>query len=325
MKKILAIVLVLIVAGTVAAQSDFKANYKVTMTQTTTHPYALGAYKLGELIKERTNGRITLTVYTDSQLAKGEQEMIQALQMGTIDIYVGSTGPVGNFSPSMNILDIPFLFRDAEHVDKVLDGPIGDQLLADLDKHQLKGLAFWENGFRHFTNSREPVKTPDQGKGLKLRTMENKIHMAAFKAAGISPTPMAWAEVYPALQQKVIDAQENPIAVIYASKINEVQKYLSLTGHVYSPAPVIFSMMKWNRIPKADQEIIAKAAKEVAAYQRKLNRDAEDSKVKEMEAKGMVVVRDVDKSAWQAAMKPAFADFEKQFGKEKIDAIIATK
>ncbi len=325
MKKILALVLVLIVAGTVAAQSDFKANYKVTMTQTTNHPYALGAYKLGELIKERTNGRITLTVYTDSQLAKGEQEMIQALQMGTIDIYVGSTGPVGNFSPSMNILDIPFLFRDAEHVDKVLDGPIGTQLLADLDKHQLKGLAFWENGFRHFTNSREPVKTPDQGKGLKLRTMENKIHMAAFKAAGISPTPMAWAEVYPALQQKVIDAQENPIAVIYSSKIYEVQKYLSLTGHVYSPAPVIFSLVKWNRIPKADQEIIAQAAKEVAAYQRKLNRDAEESKIKDMESKGMVVVRDVDKAAWQAAMKPAFADFEKQFGKDKIDAIIATR
>jgi len=326
MKKFLIVLLVaMTLVGSLAAQSDFKANYKVTMTQTAQHPYAIGAYKLGELIKERTNGRITLTVFTDSQLAKGEQEMIQALQMGTIDIYVGSTGPVGNFSPSINILDIPFIFRDAAHVDKVLDGPIGTQLLDDLEKNKLKGLAFWENGFRNLTNSRTAIKTPDQAKGLKLRTMENKIHMAAFKAAGISPTPMAWAEVYSALQQKVIDAEENPIAVIYASKLWEVQKYLSLTGHVYSPAPVIFSLVKWNKIPKADQEIIAQAAKEVAPFQRKTNRDAEDSKVNEMESKGMVIVRDVNKAAWQAAMQPAFADFEKQFGKEKIDAIINTK
>jgi len=325
MKKTLAMVLVLIAIASVTAQSDFKANYEVTMTQTANHPYAIGAYKLGEIIKERTNGRITLTVYTDSQLAKGEQEMLQALQMGTIDIYVGSTGPVGNFSPSMNILDIPFLFRDFEHVDKVLDGPIGDQLLADLEKHQLKGLAFWENGFRHLTNSRSPIKTPDQAKGLKIRTMENKVHMAAFRAAGLSPTPMAWAEVYPALQQKVIDAQENPIAVIYSSKIYEVQKYLSLTGHVYSPAPVIFSLMKWNRIPKSDQEIILQAAREVAAFQRKTNRDAEEDKIKDMESKGMVIIRDVDKAAWQVAMKPAYADFEKEFGKDRIDAIISTR
>ena len=326
MKRFLVLLLALaVVVPAYAADPEFKANYKVTMTQSATHPYGVGAAKLGELIKERTNGRITLTLFTDSQLAKGEQEMLQALQMGTIDIYVGSTGPVGNFSPSMNILDIPFLFRDFQHVDKVLDGPIGKGLLADLEKNQLKGLAFWENGFRNLTNSRGPIRTPDQAKGLKLRTMENKTHMAAFKAAGISPTPMAWAEVYPALEQKVIDAQENPIAVIYSSKIYEVQKFLSLTGHVYSPAPVIFSMMKWNRIPKADQEIIQKAAVEVAAFQRKLNRDAEAAKIKEMESKGMVVTRDVDKPAWQAAMKPAFADFEKQFGKDKIDAIVNTK
>jgi tripartite ATP-independent transporter DctP family solute receptor len=250
--------------------------------------------------------------------------MLQALQMGTIDIYVGSTGPVGNFSPSMNILDIPFLFATSSTSTR--SGRPHRQAAARRPrKNSSKGLAFWENGFRNLTNSRGPIRTPDQGKGLKLRTMENKTHMAAFKAAGISPTPMAWAEVYPALEQKVIDAQENPIAVIYSSKIYEVQKYLSLTGHVYSPAPVIFSLMKWNRIPKADQEIIQKAAMEVAAFQRKVNRDAEEAKIKEMESKGMVVVRDVDKAAWQAAMKPAMAEFEKQFGKDKIAAIVNTR
>ncbi len=328
MKRVLATLVasVFVAAGGQAlAQADFKANYKITMTQAATHPYGVGAQKFADLLKERTKGRITATVFTDSQLAKGEREMIEALQQGTIDIYVGSTGPVGNFSPSMGILDIPFLFRDNDHVDKVLDGPIGKALLADLDKHDLKGLAFWENGFRNLTNNKAAAKTPDEVKGLKLRTMENKVHMAAFKAAGLSPTPMAWAEVYSALQQKVIDAEENPVAVIYSSKIYEVQKYLTLTNHVYSPAPVIISMKKWQRIPKADQDIILATANEVAKFQRKLNRDEEAGKIKDMESKGFIVVKDVDKGAWQKAMQPAFDEFAKQFGKDKIDAILNTK
>lgn len=315
----------LAVTSQAVAQSDYKANFKITMTQSATHPYGVGAQKFADLIKERTKGRITATVYTDSQLAKGEREMIEALQQGTIDIYVGSTGPVGNFSPSIGVLDIPFLFRDTDHVDKVLDGPIGKSLLADLEKHDLKGLAFWENGFRNLTNNRNAAKTPEEAKGLKLRTMENKVHMAAFKAAGLNPTPMAWAEVYSALQQKVIDAEENPVAVIYSSKIYEVQKYLTLTNHVYSPAPVIMSLKKWERIPKADQDIIRAAAVEVAKFQRKLNRDQEAGKIKEMEGKGFIVVKDVNKGAWQKAMQPAFDDFAKQFGKDKIDAILQTK
>mgnify|MGYP003586494520 CR=1 FL=1 len=306
-------------------KGEFKANYKLTMTQTAQHPYGLGATKLAELVKERTNGRIIITVYNDSQLAKGEREMIEGLQQGTIDIYVGSTGPVGNFSPSMLIVDVPFLFRDNAHVDKVLDGPIGQQLLADLDKSGLKGLAFWENGFRHLTNSKTAVKTPDDAKGLKIRTMENKAHITAFKTAGMNPTPMAFSEVYSALQQKVLDGQENPVAVFHSSKLNEVQKYFSLTGHVYSPALVVVSGKKWQQIPKADQDILLKAVQEVAQYERKLNRDQEEAKLKEMEGKGLVVVRDVDKAAWQKAMQPAFEEFSKQFGKDKMDAIINTK
>lgn len=313
--------------GCVAVQAadDFKANFKVTMTQAITHPYALGALKFGELIKERTNGRLQVTVYSDSQLAKGEREMLEALQQGTIDIYVGSTGPVGNFSPSMLIVDLPFLFRDFDHVDKVLDGPIGKQLLSDVDKSGFKGLAFWENGFRHLTNNKVSGKTPEEAKGLKIRTMENKSHMLAFKTAGLNPTPMAFSELYSALQQGVIDGQENPVAVFYGSKLYETQKYFALTNHVYSPALFLVSMKKWNRIPKADQELIAKTVAEVTTYQRKVNRDEEEKKLTEMAGKGLVVVRDVNKQAWTKAMEPAYVEFSKQFGKDKIDAIINTK
>ena len=314
------------VASTFAFGADeFKANYKLTMTQTAQHPYGVGASKLADLVKERTNGRIQIKPFNDSTLAKGEREMLEGLQQGTIDIYVGSTGPVGNFSPSMLIVDIPFLFRDNAHVDKVLDGPIGKQLLADVDKSGFKGLAFWENGWRHLTNNKTAAKTPEEAKGLKIRTMENKAHILAFKTAGINPTPMAYSEVYSALQVGVIDGQENPVAVFYASKLYETQKYFTLTSHVYSPALVLFSQKKWDRIPKADQEIIAKAAQEVAVFERKLNRDDEEKKLKEMEGKGLVVVRDVNTAAWQKAMQPAYDEFAKQFGKEKIDAIIQTK
>lgn len=308
-----------------SAAKGYTAKMRVTMTQAKGHPYEVGAQKFADLVKERTGGRIQVTVFTDSQLAKGEREMVEALQQGTIEIYVGSTGPVGNFSPSMLIVDIPFIFRDATHVDKVLDGPIGQQLLDDLSGAGLKGLAFWENGFRHMTNNRNAIKAPEEAKGMKLRTMENKVHMAAFKAANISPTPMAWAEVYTALQQRVIDAQENPVAVIYSSKIYEVQKYLSLTGHVYSPALMIVSKKVWDGMPKDDQDIFLKTAKEAGLFERKTNRDAEESKIKEMEGKGMVVTRDVNKEAWMKAMSPAYEEFAKQFGKEKMDAIINTK
>ena len=169
------------------------------------------------------------------------------------------------------------------------------------------------------------VKTPDEAKGLKIRTQENKIHLTAWKAAGVNPVPMAWGEVYGALQQKTIDGQENPVAVIHSAKLNEVQKYLSMTQHVYSPAVLIVSAKKWQAIPPADQEMLLKTALEVAQFERKLGRDAEEKQVAELTARGMTVTKDVDKAAWQKAMQPAFDEFSKQFGKEKIDAILSTK
>jgi tripartite ATP-independent transporter DctP family solute receptor len=314
-------------AGQAPQQEGKQAQLQLKLATMTpaSHTYNLGAQRFADLIRERTNGRIQITVYPDGQLGKGERELLEALQQGTVDLYVGSTGPVGGFSPSMMIVDIPFLFRDYAHVDKVLDGPIGRQLLDDLEKAGLKGLAFWENGFRNLTNSKKPVRTPEDAKGLKIRTMENQVHITAWKAAGVIPTPMAWSEVFGALQQKVVDGQENPVAVVYTSKLYEVQKYLSMTQHVYSPAPIIMSLKKWQGLSKEDQELFLKTAQEVASWQRKLGRDEEEKMLVELEQKGMTVIRDVDKDAWQKAMQPAFEEFSRQFGRDKIDAILQTK
>jgi TRAP-type transport system periplasmic protein len=303
-------------------QGEYKAQLKCASMTPMSHTYNLGATKFAELVKERSNGRIQVTVYPDGQLGKGERELLEAVQQGTIDVYAGSTGPIGGFSPAIGILDIPFLFHDYVHVDKVLDGPIGQQLLDDLEKAQFKALAFWENGFRNLTNSRQPVRVPADANGLKIRTMENKVHMAAWKAVGANPVPMAFGEVYGALQQKVLDGQENPVAVIHSVKLNEVQPYLSLTQHVYSPAVLIVSLIKWQSMPGQDREMLLRTAREVALYQRKQGRDMEEKQLAELSERGMKVEKDIDKAAWRSAMQPVIDQVGGQFGKEKIDAIL---
>jgi len=326
MKKIAFFAVALVLAATVAVSAaPYKVELKLASATSMTHTYNVGAQYFAKLVEERTDGRIKFKFYPDGQLGKGERELLEALQQGTIDIYVGSTGPLGGFSSSVQVLDIPFIFRDYAHVDKVLDGPIGAGLMADLEKAQMKGLAFWENGFRNLTNTKRVVKTPADAKGMKIRTMENPVHIQAWKTAGVNPTPMAWGEVFGALQQGVIDGQENPVAVILQMKVYEVQKYLSLTQHVYSPAILMMSAKRWAQVPKEDQAIILKAAQEGAVYQRNLGRQNEEKMLADLQKNGMVVTADVDKAAWVAAMKPAFDAFSSQFGKERIDAILSTK
>jgi TRAP-type transport system periplasmic protein len=308
------------------ASAEYKATMRLASTQPTDHPYMVGAQKFADLIKERTNGRITIKLYPSSQLGKGEREMTEGIQQGAIDLLVTSTGPLGGFSPSINILDFPFLFRDFDHVDLVMDGPIGRKLLDDFEKANIKALSFWENGFRHLTNAKLVVKKVQDGKGLKIRTMENKIHLSAWKDAGLNPTPMAWGEVFTALQQKVIDGQENPIAVYYSSKFWDAgQKFFSLTAHVYSPSPFLMSKKTFDAMPKADQELFVKTSYEAGKFQRKINRDAEESKLKDMASKGVTVTRDVDRESFKKAMAPTYAAFSSQFPKADIDTIMNAK
>ncbi|MDI6823668.1 MAG: TRAP transporter substrate-binding protein [Bacillota bacterium] len=335
MRRLLAVVLLgtmLLVSGCTGGKeparpttpAEYRAQLKLATMTASDHIYNQGARRFAELIKERTGGRIEITVYPEGQLGKGERELLEAVQQGTIDLYLGSSAPVAGFSPSIMALDLPFLFRDYQHVDKVLDGAIGRKLLDELEKAGFKGLAFWENGFRNLTNSRRPVRTPEDVKGIKIRTMENPVHIAAWKAAGANPQPMAWGEVFGALQQGVIDAQENPVAVIHSHKLNEVQKYLSLTRHIYAAAPLIMSLKRWQEMPQADQELFLKTALEVAAYERSLGRDSEERMLQELEQRGMQVIREVDTAAWQKAMQPVYDEHGKQF-KETIDAIVNTR
>jgi tripartite ATP-independent transporter DctP family solute receptor len=287
------------------------------------HPYHLGAVRYSELVAQRTKNKVKIDVYPSTQLGN-ERDMVEGLQLGTIDLVVTSTGPLGGFVPRIFVVDLPFLFRDREHAYKVLDGSIGRELLDAFSAKGIRGLAFWENGFRQMTNSVRPIEKPEDLKGIKIRTMENKVHLSAFRAFGASPTPMAWSEVYTALQQKTIDAQENPIAIIYFQKIYEVQKYLALTGHFYSPAPLLMSLKAFNNLPKNIQKIMLDTAMNCATYERNLLRDNEAKQLAEIKAKGMRVTLP-NKKPFQAAAATVYKEFDSQFGKEIIDRIIATQ
>jgi tripartite ATP-independent transporter DctP family solute receptor len=331
MKKIMfllpALILALIICSCSNGKDDTsssKITFKLASMTAMDHTYNQGALRFAELVKERSNGRIEITIFPEGKLGKGEKELLEAIQQGTIDFYVGSTGPVSGFCPSMGILDLPFLFRNYAHADKVLDGPVGRQLLEDLEKANIKGLAFWENGFRNLTNSKKEVKNPSDAKGLKIRTMENQIHLVAWRAVGVYPVALPFGELYGDLQKKSIDGQENPIGVIYSSKFYEVQKYLSLTQHVYSPALIAISPKAWQTLSKEDQDMFLKTAAEVAPYQRKLGRDSEEKQIAELAAQGMTVTRSISKGAWYKAMEGSMGEFIQSLGKDKVEKVINT-
>ena len=275
--------------------------------------YGDAAKAFAAKMEELSGGDITINLKPAGALG-GERDVIEGLQIGSIELTITSTGPVGNFVPAVYALDFPFLFESYNQARAVLDGPIGQELLAEFDTHDIVGLAWAENGFRHITNSVHPIKTPADLAGLKLRTMENQVHIAAFQAAGASPTPMSWTEVLTSLQQGTIDGQENPIPVLVSNHLWEVQKYLTLTGHVYSPALVLMSKTHWDSLSQQEQGWVSEAAKAAAAASRARVSSDEESGVALLREHGMEVVTDVDKAAFAAAVQPAYDDYAERMG-----------
>lgn len=295
-------------------------NLKVGHVLAPDHPYQLGLEKFAELVAERSDGRIKIDAFHSSQLG-GEREMIEGLQLGTLDMTLVSTAPLAGFANSFLVFDLPFIFQDRDSAYKVLDGPIGEEILGTLDSVGIKGLCFWENGFRHVTNSKLPVKLPHEMDGMKIRTMENKIHMSSFRVLGADPTPMAFGELFTALQQKTVDAQENPIPIIYTSNFFEVQDYLSLTGHFYAAAPLLISKSLWDSLSPEDQEIIMESALEARDYERGLIRQMDEEGLELLKEKGMEII-EVDKEAWFEAMQPVYEEYKAEIGEEVIQRVL---
>lgn len=269
-------------------------------------------------MEELSGGSITINLKPAGALG-GERDVIEGLQIGTVDLAISSTGPIGNFVPDVYALDFPFLFKGYDEAHAVLDGPIGQGLLDEFKAHDLVGLAWGENGFRNITNNTLAIKTPADLKGLKLRTMENKVHIAAFEAAGAAPTPMSWTEVLTSLAQGTIDGQENPIPVLTANKMWEIQKYVTLTQHVYSPAVVVMSKARWDGLTEEQQGWFVEAGKAAAAATRATVAENEKNGVALLKENGMDVTETVDKAAFAAAVEPAYEKYAKDMG---VDGLI---
>lgn len=307
---------------TMALALPVQASTPVSLghTLSSTSHYAVGAQAFKETLEELSDGAFTVTEHSSGSLG-GEREMIEGLQIGTVDIVITSTGPMGNFVPETYVLDLPFLFENYDQARCVLDSELGDELLEKMSDHDLVGLAWSENGFRHITNSRREIATPGDADGLRVRTMENAVHQEAFRQMGARPTPMAFPELFTALQQGTVDGQENPITVIVATSFWEVQDHLSLTGHVYSPAMVLGSPILLDGLSDEQREWFHEAARaSVDATREEVSRQ-ENEGVALLEENGMTVKADIDIGPFQEVVEPAYEIFTSQYGSEMLERI----
>ncbi|MBT2583370.1 TRAP transporter substrate-binding protein [Planococcus sp. ISL-109] len=276
------------------------------------HPYHLGFLEMAENVEERTDGRVTIEVFANSEIG-AERELTEGMGLGTVDLVVSSTAPVTNFVPELEVLDVPFLFNDRESAVEILEGEIGDELFAKLEENGIIGLSWGENGYRHITNSKHPINTPADLEGLKIRTQENEIHLAAFEALGAQPTPMAWTEAITALQQGVVDAQENPAIVADQFSLYDAnQKYMSLTGHVYSVAIYMMSQQTYDQLPEDLRDIVMEEGQKVGPMERDLIVEMEQESLQTLKDEGVEIIEDIDTAPFQEAVRPVYDQIEHQ-------------
>lgn len=288
-------------AGTFAAE---KINIGIVTGPTFVHTVA--AQKFKEEIDKALPGKYDVVIHNSAALGS-EIQVLQQLQLGTVQMSVCTTGPIEAFVPEIKALEMPFLFSTYEASDQVLDGPIGQDILKRFDKAGLVGMHFLDNGFRNITNSKRAVNTPDDLKGMKIRTMESPTHLAIWRALGANPTPMAWP-ITTQLQQGVLDGQENPISIISAGKLNEAgQKYLSLTRHVYSALVFVGSKPFMDKLPATDRKAFMNAAATASLTGRHFVRNNEASQLAALKAAGMQVVDHPDLAAFRAKTEPVYA------------------
>ena len=318
MKKILAVFMVIAVMAVFAGAAFAAPDYtiKVGYIGSDTHP-TMKAMKdvFVKQIEQGSKGKIKVELYPNAQLG-GDREMSEAVQMGTLTMAIPSTSALAGFDKRIQALDLPYLFTTRENAFKAVDGVLGQKLNEIMAAKGIDILGYQENGFRHVTNNKRPIKSPADLKGLKIRTMENPMHIAYFKALGANPTPMSWGELYTALQQGTVDAQENPYAMIDDGKFYEVQKYVSETGHVFSFGVLIANKKFIDKLPADLRTLVLKAAKDATIQQRK-NMQKEEGAFKAKVIKAGMKANTLsaaDKKPFVAATVQVYKQFEKDLG-----------
>ena len=272
-------------AGLAQAQDR---TFKFALQNPKGHPLELGAQKFADLVAAKSGGKLVVKVFPGGTLG-GDAANVSALQGGTIEFVMLNSGILASQVKDFEVYDFPFMFANGQEADAVVDGPFGQKMHAKLADKGIIGLAYTELGFRNITNSKKPINTVDDIAGLKLRVIPNAINIDWVKALGANPTPLAFPEVYAALEQKAIDGQENPLNVILANKFAEVQRYLALTNHQYNPQSIIFSKKVWDTLSPAERKLLQDSATEASKFQRQASRDASATTLDALKKAGMQV------------------------------------
>jgi tripartite ATP-independent transporter DctP family solute receptor len=295
----------------VAAQSVAKFGYGAADD----HPQGLGAKRFAELVKTKTSGRITVNTFGSGKLGS-DPAMQSQVQGGTLEIMTGPTSNLVGLIKEFALFDLPYLVPSYKEADALLDGPVGQQLFAKLEPVGLVGLGYCENGFRSMTNSKHPITKVEDFAGLKVRVIQNPVFIDTFKALGANPVPMPFTELYGALESHAVDAQENPVGLIDASKFYEVQKYMSMTAHVYSPFIVIASKKWFDKLSDQDKVAVKQAGTESCKYQRQMQREQATQLMLSLKAKGMQVneLSPAEVERLRNAVKPVSSKYARDLG-----------
>lgn len=321
-KSIFLIGLLVMVVFTTGAAPRY--NWKLASVLPESHPVHKALVFFADKMAERTNGDVKITLFPAGQLGQ-EKDYIEGVKLGSIELTKVSAGPMGQYAPTLQVVSLPFIWRDLDHQHKVLQGPIGERLMKDMEKEGFKGLAFLDAGFRSVTTAKGPIYTPADLKGLKIRVMQSKPLIDTINALGATAVPMGQSEVYTALQTKVIDGWENNEPTVLSFNMQEVAKYYSYTRHTSIPDFLVMSKRVFDRAPKYVQDAILATAKDTIQEHNRLWALMIDDTVKQLKAKGMIFNEVKDITEFQRAASGVWKEFEPIVGRDLIDAIVNTK
>lgn len=312
----LAAALLAALAGPVAAQVKEHA-FKIGTGLSDDHPQVKSLKFFAEQLAAKSGGKLTARVYPSGSLGN-DISMTSALRGGTLEMTIPDSSTLVSLVKPFGVINLPMTFNNEKEADAVLDGPFGQKLLATLPEKGLIGLGFWENGFRHVTNSRRPIQRADDLNGLKLRVIQSPLFLDTFNALGTNATPMPFTELYTAMEQAAVDGQENPAATILASKFYEVQKHMVLSRHMYSAWVLLMSKKTWDGLSAEEQKIVQDAAREATAYERKTIRAFSDTALADLKKAGMQITElpAAEHARMRGKLQPVLAKFSKEFGED---------
>jgi tripartite ATP-independent transporter DctP family solute receptor len=322
-KLVLLVMCAVLVFG--AAQSAMAAKtYKMKLHSvgSETHQAHQSLLDFEKYVEENTDGGVEVSLHINAALG-GDRQATEAMQLGTVECGIIGTSTLATFAPRYNVFDLPFAFKDFETANEIIDGPLSEILEADLEPQGLRIIGWGVNGFRNVSNNEKPIHTPADMEGMKIRCMENPIHIATFKAMGANPTPMSFSELYTALAQGTVDGQDNPVVLTYSSKFYEVQDYYSLTGHIFAVAPLVMSEAFFQSLPEEYQEVVLEAGKRYEASERAATKKQRVEMLELLKETGMQVnaLTDEERALFVEATAPVYDEFEDVISTEIMEII----